>query len=66
MDSMIPILQILIFIIFLIMFALIGLYIYLLKPKAKKEQEMVSVNEALSMHAKGMIDTVPDDEKYKN
>lgn len=46
MDSMIPILQILIFIIFLIMFALIGLYIYLLKPKAKKEQEMVSVNEA--------------------
>lgn len=27
---------------------------------------MVSVNEALSMHAKGMIDTVPDDEKYKN
>lgn len=46
MDSMIPILQILIFIIFLIMFTLIGLYIYLLKPKAKKEQEMVSVNEA--------------------
>ena len=46
MDSMIPILQILIFIIFLIMFALIGLYIYLLRPKAKKEQEMVSVNEA--------------------
>lgn len=46
MDSMIPILQILIFIIFLIMFALIGLYIYLLKPKAKKEQEMVSINEA--------------------
>ena len=27
---------------------------------------MVSVNEALLMHAKGMIDTVPDDEKYKN
>ena len=27
---------------------------------------MVSVNEALSMHAKGMIDTVPDDEEYKN
>ena len=45
MDSMIPILQILIFIIFIIMFALIGIYIYLLRPKAKKEQEMVSVNE---------------------
>ena len=55
MDSMIPILQILIFIIFLIMFALIGLYIYLLKPKAKKEQEMVSVNEAEEMKEHSML-----------
>lgn len=41
MDSMIPIFQILIFIIFFIMFILIGLYIYLLRPKAKKETEIV-------------------------
>ena len=45
MDSMIPIFQVLIFIIFFIMFLLIGLYIYLLRPKAKKESEIVATDE---------------------
>lgn len=42
MDSMIPMLQMLIFIIFFIMFLLIALYIYLLRPKAKKESQIVT------------------------
>ena len=45
MDSMIPIFQILIFVIFFIMFLLIGLYIYLLRPKSKKENEIVVTDE---------------------
>ncbi len=42
MDSMIPMLQMLIFIIFFIMFLLIALYIYLLRPKAKKESQIAT------------------------
>ncbi len=45
MDSMIPMLQILIFVIFFIMFLLIALYIYLLRPKTKKEESKIIAND---------------------
>ncbi len=45
MDSMIPMLQILIFVIFFIMFLLIALYIYLLRPKTKKEESKIIASD---------------------
>ena len=52
MDSMIPMLQILIFVIFFIMFLLIALYIYLLRPKTKKEESKIIVSDADSDSSK--------------
>ena len=52
MDSMIPMLQILIFVIFFIMFLLIALYIYLLRPKTKKEESKIIVSDVDSDNSK--------------
>lgn len=52
MDSMIPMLQILIFVIFFIMFLLIALYIYLLRPKTKKEESKIITSDVDSDNSK--------------
>lgn len=52
MDSMIPMLQILIFVIFFIMFLLIALYIYLLRPKTKKEESKIIASDVDSDNSK--------------
>lgn len=52
MDSMIPMLQILIFVIFFIMFLLIALYIYLLRPKTKKEENKIIASDVDSDNSK--------------
>lgn len=52
MDSMIPMLQILIFVIFFIMFLLIALYIYLLRPKTKKEENKIIASDVDSDKSK--------------